>query len=93
MDKSSPESRMKSPPRKLTTTAPSTPGAQTMAPIEDLAEVFEQWVAPVFGCLHHPAVLVPAQRQPVRPADPVPEERIDGVCYLTRVPAGSLAQP
>src|SRR6185437_8132591 len=32
MDRSWPDSNRKSPPRRLTTTAPSTPGAQTMGP-------------------------------------------------------------
>ena len=55
--------------------------------------MLEQGIAPVLGRFDHPAVLVPSEGQPVRPANAVAEERIDSVRHLARVTARSLAQP
>ena len=54
--------------------------------------MLEQRVAPVLGGLDHQAVVLGSQRQPVRPADPVAEEQVDGAGHLSRVTGRRLPE-
>ena len=69
----------------LTTTAPSTPGAQTIGPPEDLAEVVEHDESAVLCRLDDARVAGRSEGEPVRSADPGFEEVLDGLCDRARV--------
>ena len=71
MEMSSPHSNRKSPPRWLTDTPHSTPGAHTIGP-PGSPHMVEQRVAAVLGALDHAAVLPGSDREPVRATDAAP---------------------
>ena len=60
-----PDSKQKSPPRRLSTIAPVTPGVHTIEPVDDLLQMLQQRVAAALGRFEHEAVLLAAERQPV----------------------------
>ena len=65
-----PESKTKSPPRRLSTTAPVTPGAHTIGPSR-ISEVLEQRVAAVLGGRDHERYCSLPSASPYGPAMPL----------------------